>query len=90
MHYRIGPNEIMSITLKPETMKRWAFRGTPAVGSFKCWVRFISQHETLCDSEIVIKDADHQRKIIKERNSEAYWRIRVKPNEDEHGKHYLL
>jgi len=26
VRYRIGPNEIVSITLKPETMKRWAYR----------------------------------------------------------------
>jgi len=25
MHYGNGPNEIISITLKPETMKRWAY-----------------------------------------------------------------
>jgi len=36
------------------------------------------------------EDADHQRKITKERNSEVYWRIQIKSNEAEHWKHYLL
>jgi len=60
-------------------------------GQTMCWVRFTSQHETSGDSEIIIKeDADHQRKITKERNSEVYWRIQVKLNEARHRRHDLL